>query len=186
MAIRRPRPNPRYELPPTVVKPKKPVEPSTPGKTPRTPIKLPEDFYPIISPINRYLKTDTTYQNVVRGQKRSLADFLSELGRRKGESTTSFNDTKASMERDRKQQLEDLKNEFASRGLIQSGLFGEEQGQFQQQFSEQLNSLQKQQASLLADLLSQEKNYKREQDLALEVARQEALKRRAAKLKLGA
>jgi hypothetical protein len=43
-----------------------------------------------------------------------------------------------------------------------------------------------QQAALLADLLSQQKNYQREQDLSLEAAKQDALARRAAKYKIGA
>lgn len=133
-----------------------------------------------------FLGTDSIYQNALRGGKRSLADFLSELGRRRGEAGTQFTQTQASMERDRTQQLESLKNEFASRGLIQSGLYGEEQGRFQQQFTDQMTALQQQQAALLSDLLGQETNYKRENELALEQAKQEALARRAAKYKIGA
>jgi hypothetical protein len=136
--------------------------------------------------INDYLGTDSVYQNAVRGGKRSLADFLSELGRRRGEAGTQFKQTTASMERDRVQQLDDLRNEFASRGLIQSGLYGQEQGTFQKKFGEQQTALKQQQAALLADLLGQQKNYQRENDLATEAAKQEALMRRAAKYKIGA
>lgn len=135
--------------------------------------------------INSYLGGDSVYQGALSGGKRTLADFLSELGRRRGEAGTQFNQTKASMERDRVQQLEDLRNEFASRGLIQSGLYGEEQGKFQQQFTDQSTALQQQQAALLADLMSQEKNYRRESDLSLQAAKQEALQRRAAKYQIG-
>lgn len=141
---------------------------------------------PKIPSLAQYLGTDSAYQGAVRGGKRSLADFLSEIGRRRGEANTQFTQTTASMERDRIQQLEDLRNEFASRGLIQSGLFGEEQGRFQSQFTEQMNALKQQQAALLADLLGQETNYKRENDLALEQAKQEAIARRAARYKIGA
>lgn len=132
-----------------------------------------------------YLGTDSTYQSAISGGKRSLADFLSEIGRKRGEANTQFNQTTASMERDRTQQLEDLRNEFASRGLINSGLYGQEQGTFQQKFTEQQTALQQQQAGLLADLLSQQKNYQRENDLATEAAKQEALARRAAKYNIG-
>jgi hypothetical protein len=135
--------------------------------------------------IGSYLGTDSTYQQAVRGGKRSLADFLSDLGRRRGEAQTQFTQTRGSMERDRSTQLEDLRNEFASRGLIQSGLYGEEQGKFQQKFGEQMTALQQQQAALLADLLGQGKNYQREHDLAIEAAKQEALARRAAKFNIG-
>ncbi len=149
---------------------------------------IPENSHPVpkIPGIDAYLGTDATYQNAVRGGKRSLADFISELGRRRGEAGTQYKTTQASMERDRVQQLDDLRQEFASRGLINSGLFGEEQGKFQQQFTQQSQALSQQQAALLADLMSQQKNYQREQDLALEAAKQEALARRAAKYKIGA
>lgn len=133
-----------------------------------------------------YLGTDSVYQGAVRGGKRSLADFISEMNRRRGEAGTQFNQTKGSMERDRTQQLEALRDEFASRGLIQSGLYGQEQGRFQEQFNTQMTSLGQQQAALLADLLSQQKNYQRENDLSLEAAKQEALQRRAARYKIGA
>jgi hypothetical protein len=136
--------------------------------------------------IDSYLGTDSAYQQAVRGGKRSMNDYLSEISRRKGEANTQYGQTKESMERDRTMQLEDLKNEFASRGLIQSGLYGEEQGKFQQKFTEQATALDQQQAALLADLLSQTTNYTRENQLAQEAAKQEALQRRAAKYKIGA
>lgn len=136
--------------------------------------------------INSYLGTDSVYQNAVSGGKRSLADFLSELNRRRGEATTQYNTTLGGMERDRTQQLDDLRQEFASRGLINSGLFGEEQGKFQKQFTDQQNALGTQQTSLLADLMSQQTNYQREQQMALQAAKQEALARRAAKYNIGA
>lgn len=141
---------------------------------------------PSVPSLNDYLGTDSVYQQSVSGGKRSLNDFLSEMTRRRGEAGTQFTQTQGSMERDRVTQLEDLKNEFASRGLIQSGLYGEEQGKFQQKFTEQQTALQQQQAALLADLLSQEKNYRRENDLATQQAKQEALARRAAKYNIGA
>lgn len=158
---------------------------SAPRRTP-TPAPRPVAPKPIVPPsINSYLAGDSVYQQAVSGGKRTLADYISELARRKGEATTQYNQTLGNMERDRTQQLEDLKNEFASRGLIQSGLYGEQQGKFQQQYTDQLNSLGQQQTGLLNDLLSQQKNYQRENDLAMEQARQEALARRAAKYKIG-
>lgn len=140
---------------------------------------------PSIPSLSSYLGTDSVYQAAVSGNKRSLNDFLSEIERRRGEAGTQFTQTKGSMERDRVQQLEDLKDEYASRGLIQSGIYGEEQGNFQKKFTEQLSALDQQQAALLADLLSQTTNYRRENELALEQAKQEALLRRSQKYNIG-
>jgi hypothetical protein len=147
--------------------------------------KPPKTVKPKTPSINDYLGTDSIYQNVLRGSKQTLADYLSELGRRKGEATTQFNDTTSGMERDRTQQLEDLKNEYASRGLINSGLYADEQGKFQQNYMTQIDALRKQQTALLADLVTQQTNFQREQQLANERAKQEALQRRAAKYNIG-
>ncbi len=147
--------------------------------------KPPKSTTPKTPDINTYLGTDSTYQNVLRGNKQTLADYLSELARRKGEAGGTFNDTKMGMERDRTQQLEDLKNEYGSRGLINSGLYADEQGKFQQNYMTQLDALQKQQAALLADLVTQQTNFQREQQLSQERAKQEALQRRAAKYNIG-
>lgn len=141
---------------------------------------------PAVPPsINSYLGMDSSYQDILRGGKQTLSDFLADLTRRRGEASSQFDTTVAGMNRDRDTQLQQLRDEFASRGLIQSGLFGEEQGRFQQQFTDQMNALQQQQAGLLADLLSQETNFKREQQLQQEAAKQEALARRAAKYNIG-
>lgn len=145
----------------------------------------PKATKPVIPSINAYLGTDSVYQDYLRGSKRTLADYLSEITRRRNEAGTQFNDTKASMERDRVQQLDDLKNEYASRGLINSSLYGEEQGKFQQNYMTQLDALQKQQTGLLADLIAQQTNFTREQELSNERARQEALARRVAKYNIG-
>lgn len=146
----------------------------------------PKPSKPVIPTIGNYLKTDAEYQNFLSGSKRTLADYLSDIARRRGEAGTNFDTTLKSMETDRTTQLEDLRDEFASRGLINSGLFAEETGNFEKKFTEQRNTLQSQQAALLADLLQQETNFRREQDLAIKAAQQEALQRRVSKYQIGA
>lgn len=132
-----------------------------------------------------YLKGDSAYQQALSGSKRSYNDYVSDIGRRKGEAGTQYKQTKGSMERDRLQQLDDLRQEYASRGLINSGIYGDAQSDFQTKFMEQLNALDQQQAALLADLVSQQKNYKREYDLANQQAKQDALLRRSQKYGIG-
>lgn len=136
---------------------------------------------PSVPGLSQYLGSDDIYQQALRGGRRSLADFLSDIGRRKGEAGVQFGQTKSQLEEDRVQQLERMRDEFAARGLIHSGLFGEEQGKFQEAFQKQLQRLEQQQAALMQDFLGQERDYRREQELAMEVARQEALSRRASK-----
>lgn len=138
-----------------------------------------------IPSIAKYLGTDSAYQTAVSGGKRTLHDFISDITRRRGEAGTQYNQTLSGMERDRGNQLNDMRQEFASRGIINSGLFADAEGKFQTQYTDQLNALKQQQAGLLADLLSQQNNAQREYELALQQAKQEALARRAAQYNVG-
>lgn len=148
------------------------------------PQRSPGPIEPVTSPpnppsISSYLGADDIYQQALRGSRRGLADFLSQLERSRGEAGVSFEQTSEQLEEDRVRQLERMRDEFAARGLIHSGLFAEEQGNFQEAFQQQMQQLEQQQASLMADFLSQETNFRRESGQAKEVAKQEALARRA-------
>ncbi|MGH7792373.1 MAG: hypothetical protein ACREOB_08685, partial [Thermodesulfobacteriota bacterium] len=181
VAERAPAPRPR---PPV----RSPVRPSTPYRPPSgssgssgyrstsgsAPSGVPAARPGIIPTLAKFLAGDVGYQQSLRGGQRTLADFLSEIGRQRGEAGTSFTQTKSQLEADRVKQLEMLENEYASRGLLMSGLYGEAQGDFQEQFQNQMTQLQQAQTSLLNDLLGQETNFRREQQLAAELARQEA------------
>jgi hypothetical protein len=117
----------------------------------------------------------------LRNQQRTLSDFLSDIGRQRTEAETSFADVTRSMGLEKERALEAMMNEFASRGLLQSGLYAEEQGDYNRDWQAQMAQLQQGQQSLLGDLLSQKTNFGREQELAKEAARQDAIRRRAQK-----
>lgn len=161
--------------------------PSTPRRTSAPsspPQRNPGQIEPVTAPpkppsIPEYLGADEVYQQALRGSRRSLADFLSDVERRRGEAGVSFEQTQQQLEEDRVRQLERMKDEFAARGLIHSGIYGKEQGRFQEAFQQQMQQLEQQQSSLLADFLSQETDFRRETEQAKEIARQEALMRRA-------
>lgn len=138
-----------------------------------------------LSALEKYLAGDSAYQQTLRGNKRTLADFLSDLARRSGEAKTQYGKTRSSMKRDSRDQLHDLAEEWASRGLIQSGLYAKAKGDFQTKFGEQMSALDQQQAALRADLIAQGRNFRRENTLSNEAARQEALLRRAQQYKVG-
>lgn len=164
---------------------------SSPGPPPPPPSYGQSGMVPSLTPpspkppdIASYLAGDTAYQQALRGGQRTLQDFLSDLKRQRSEASINFETTQQSLEADRERQLARMRDEFASRGLIHSGLFAKEQGTFQEQFLEQQKMLQQAQAQLLSDLLAQETNYKREQELAMERAKQEALARRAGRYSL--
>jgi hypothetical protein len=134
---------------------------------------------PVAPNINSYLAGDTDYQNFLRGNKRTLGDFLNDLTRQRTEAGTTFATSKRQMETERERALEAMKDEFASRGLLTSGLYGEAQGDYNTDWTQQMGTLEQANSAFLADLLSQQTNFSREQQLATEAAKQEALRRRA-------
>lgn len=181
----RPRPTPPAPRPQrsqpsrrTPSTPRRTSPPSSPPQRQPGPVQTvtPEPKPPSIP---EFLGADEVYQTALRGSRRELADFLSQLERTRGEAGTQFEQTQESLEEDRVRQLDRMRDEFAARGLIHSGLFGQEQGRFQEAFQEQMQQLEQQQASLLADLVDQETNTRRQQEQSREIARQEALARRA-------
>lgn len=185
---RGPAPSPRRARPsggnipyPSAPNPRPPISP--PGRGPGNVPAISRSRN--VPGLNKFLAGDDVYQQALRGGKRTLRDFLSELNRRRGEAKVSFGQTTEQMERDRTRGLSDLESQFASRGLLQSGIYGQEVGNFQQDFATQMQQLSQANKQLLADILSQETGFKREQQLAMELARQEALARRAARYNIG-
>lgn len=129
--------------------------------------------------ISKFLAGDEIYQQALRSGQASLGDILSEIARRRGEANVNFEQASRLLETDRERQLERLRNEFASRGLLHSSLFAEEQGTFQQDFMTAMQQLEQQRQQLLQDLVAQQTAARRRQELEMEAARQEALARRA-------
>lgn len=178
----KPRPAPRPAPPPPRSNPPSSPPPrptkSAPVKTITPPKPKPPPPPPTIA---AFLAGDEAYQQSIRGGQRTLEDFLSELTRERGEAQTNFQQTQSALEVDRERQLQRLKDEFAARGLLQSGIYGEEQGNFQQDFMMQQERLQQSQSQLLQDLVAQETGFRRQGELDQENARQQALARRAAR-----
>jgi hypothetical protein len=131
------------------------------------------------------LAGDDIYQQSLRGGERTLRDFLSDTGRRRGESGVQFEQTQEQLGLDRDRQLEEMKNEFASRGLIHSGLFAEERGDFLQDFTAQQTQFQQAYEQLLADILAEETGFRRQNELAQELSKQQALQRRVQQYNIG-
>lgn len=184
---RKPRPSSSPSRPnanPSIPNRPAPPPPVTPPQNRPGPLNSVTPTRPKPPNIKSYLAGDAVYQQALRGGKRTLRDFLSDLQRRQEETKVGFRQSREAMELDRERQLERMENEFASRGLIHSSIYADEQGDFQEDFARQLTALQQQRANMLKDLLAEGTNFRREHEMSLELARQEALARRASKYKI--
>lgn len=127
-----------------------------------------------------WLKKDSDYQDQLRQFGKTWADFLADVGVRKGRVGTEYDLGRKKMETQRGLDLDNLENDFASRGLLQSGLYGERLGQYEKDYQTNLSDLLRNRDQLIQDIGTEQSNFQREQDLEKERARKAAAQRRTA------
>lgn len=163
------------------VKPSKPSKTPTKTATAKAPTLAPGPVKPIVPTLDQYLGGDTTYQDQLRQFDRTLGDFIANLGVRKDRLTADYGENKRDMEQQRIKDLEAIKNDFASRGLLSSGLLVDESGKYEKDYAQQLADFERQYTQSQSDLTLEDTQFRREQELAKEAARQDAARRRAEK-----
>lgn len=131
--------------------------------------------------LSSWLGRDADYQDQLRAFARSLSDFGADTKRRTGKVNADYESGAKQMGTQRVKDLSDIMNDFASRGLLKSGLYGARAAEYETTYNTNLGELGKNKKSLLDDIGTEESNFKRQQSLAKETARKEAARRRAEK-----
>jgi hypothetical protein len=131
--------------------------------------------------LSSWLRRDVDYQDQLRAFGRSLSDFGADIKRRTGKVEADFTSGSKSMGEQRVRDLQDIMNDFAARGLLKSGLYGQRQADYEKQYQTNLSELGRNRTSLLGDISQEQKQFSREQSLQKESARKEAARRRAEK-----
>lgn len=134
---------------------------------------------PVIPDTNSFLKGDSTYQRQLAAYAKSLADFQADQGLATTDYTTGYNSTRRDIGLAKEQAAGDLKNDYASRGLLQSSLYNTDVGELNQQYQNQYTDLDKQKAGFMSQLAQELNKYNSEQGTQKQNAQQEALRRRA-------
>lgn len=139
---------------------------------------------PVMPDTNTFLKGDSTYQRQLAAYAKSLADFQADQGLATTDYTTGYNSTRRDIGLAKDQAAGDLKNDYASRGLLQSSLYNTDLGELNQQYQNQYTDLDKQKTSFMSQLAQELQKYNSEQGTQKQNAQQEALRRRAEKYNL--
>lgn len=134
------------------------------------------------SAIDKYLAKDSDYQNAVRDLTRALADFKARQGVEKTRAGTEYGYSQRTMGLQKDQDLRDIMDDAAARGIVTSGVYGQRVGDYNTSYNEQLAELGRQYNSQLDDFSSALRDFGRQQSLQREAARTAALRRRSAKL----
>jgi hypothetical protein len=130
----------------------------------------------------KWLAGDTTYQQQLANFKKSRSDYESQYKRQKGITDRDFAETLRAMNRQGAQDRVDQQNDFAGRGILKSGVFAKALGDYNTEFNSKLKNLQTGKSDKLGDLGMQRTNFLRQLKLEQDASRQDALRRRAARL----
>jgi hypothetical protein len=131
--------------------------------------------------VDSYLRGDSTYLQQQSQFSKTLADFLANEGTNKNKLNMDFQTAGRALGDQRTTDLQNLMEDFASRGLLKSGEYGTAVGDYNKGYGQRVTDLGTQHTNQLNDLTQQEAQFRREQTLQNQTARQQALQRRAAK-----
>lgn len=123
---------------------------------------------------------DSTYQNQLSALKKALTDYMAQQGQSKTQYLTGYTSDADTLGQNRTEGLDNLENDYASRGLLQSGLYADSLSDLNTDFDKRQAALDQARAAFLAQQGSDLTNFKSEQQLTQQKALQEAAARRAA------
>lgn len=160
-----------------------PPPPNQPG--PIQQVKAPPPVAPPPPSIHDYLAGDTAYNDYLMNSKKQLSDLRAQQNSDRNMHSIDFANQQTQMGQNRERDLASLLEDYAGRGLAQSGLYSDAYGDLNTQYDEMGNQLQAgntqyEQALNDALLAAQQGATNGKMD-----AKQAALARRAADIKAG-
>lgn len=133
-----------------------------------------------IQNIESYLGADTGYQQQIRSFNQTLQDFLADVTRRRGTLETDYGTSKKAAEDQRVMDLDKIKDDYGARGLGRSGLYADAVGDYNTEYGTRMSELERRQKEAMAGITQEEGNYKSQQELKTQQAKEQAIARRAA------
>jgi hypothetical protein len=144
---------------------------------PKKPAHVPTAF-------ERYLHGDSTYLNQLAGFNRSQADFLADQNLDRSQYNSQFANTRRDLNLAKTESTRDIKDEYAGRGLLRSGIFNNAFGEMNRKFTNQNTDLLGQRTQFMTRLQRELAKFRSEQAIAKQQAVADAARRRAEKLGL--
>lgn len=142
---------------------------------PKTPHKAPSAF-------QKYLGSDADYQSTMRDLQRALTDFKARQIVDKTRAGTEYGYAKRTEDLQKTQDLKNIMDDFAARGIVRSGVYAQRVGDYNTSFDTKRGELSRQYNNQLTDFATQLRDFQRQQSLQQDAAKQAAIRRRAAKL----
>lgn len=130
--------------------------------------------------VNKYLGGDSAYQSQLAQLTKQLEQFKAGNLEQRDYVKQDFNKAKNRMGMQRTEDQGRLQSDYASRGLVNSGLYTGAVGDYDTKYQQQLGDLSTDKQRSLADLIGSLQQYVTSNQSAEQNAKQEAIRRRAA------
>lgn len=134
---------------------------------------------PAAPDINQWLAGDTTYKSQMDASHKALQDYLTQMTGQQNTYNQDYQKNILNLGDQQKQGQGDLENDYASRGLSQSGLMIDALAKFKTEYDKRQSDLASGRASFLQDLTSGKTNFQSTQGLQEQKYKQDAINRRA-------
>lgn len=150
------------------------IAPSVPKPQPKpTPMSL-----------DQWLGADTAYLGQKSSYEKALKDYQAQKAAEEGKYNNEYNSSVSKLNTDRDTQQTALTDDYAGRGLLQSGVYADALGDFQNNFKTQAGDLERAKSAYFGDLATDSTNFQTQQQLQLQQAKDAAAARRTAKFNL--
>jgi hypothetical protein len=166
---------------PTTIKKPAPAKPK-PKPKPKPKAKKPAPKKKKPSATQKYLAGDTTYQQQLADYNKSKAEYDSNYRRQSSIVNRDYAESQRALNRQGAQDRIDQQNDFAGRGILRSGVFAKALGDYNTDFNARIKQLTTGKTDQLGDLGAQRSSFLRQLQIEQNNAREDALRRRAAKL----
>jgi hypothetical protein len=130
----------------------------------------------------KYLAGDTTYQQQLSDYNKSKADYEANYKRQTGIVNRDYTESQRTLNRQGAQDRLDQQNDFAGRGILHSGVFAKALGDYNTEFNSRMKALTTGKTDQIGDLGAQRKSFLSQLTTEMNNAKQDAIRRRAAKL----
>src|SRR5438105_4311906 len=125
---------------------------------------------------------DSEYLSDTRNIDKALADYKAKLAIQRTRAGTDYSVANRDLTQQKTRDLSDIANDFAARGVINSGVYGQKLGDYNQSFGNQSGDLSRKYNQAVQDINTQVQDYIRNAQRQKDSAKFAAIRRRAQKL----
>lgn len=125
---------------------------------------------------------DSEYLAELRALQKEQTDYVAKMNLNKTRAGTQHTTSGRDLRQQKDRDLKDLKDDFAARGIVLSGVYGGKVGEYNTLWGQQNSELDRQYKDALTDIQNQYKDYLRQVGVQKEQAKLAAIRRRAQKL----